>query len=394
MRDDGRAAGLVAEGDRPTAVIERADLPCLLDALRERGYRVVGPTVREGAIVYDELTAVEDLPIGWTDAQEAGTYRLRKRDDAALFGYAVGPHSWKRFLYPPRLRLWRARRTEQGFRVTHDDEESPRYAFVGVRACELHAIAIQDRVLLGGAYADPTYQVRRQDACIVAVNCGQAGGTCFCVSMDTGPRATAGFDLCLTEILDGERHYFVAEVGTQLGTDLLDRVPHAVATPGALDAAERVVAATSRSMGRTLDTTGIVDLLMGNLEHPRWDEVATRCLTCGNCTMVCPTCFCTGVEDATDLAGETAERARRWDSCFTQDFSYLAGGSVRASPKSRYRQWMTHKLATWVEQFGTSGCVGCGRCITWCPVGIDITEETRAIRATSGAPDARAGKEG
>ena len=216
--------------------------------------------------------------------------------------------------------------------------------------------------------------------------------------MGTGPRATAGFDLCLTEVLGRERHYFVAEVGTELGAALLERVPHVAATPGALAAAERVVEATSRSMGRALDTTGIVDLLMGNLEHPRWDEVATRCLTCGNCTMACPTCFCTSVEDTSDLVGEAAERTRRWDSCFTQDFSYLAGGSVRASARSRYRQWMTHKLATWVEQFGTSGCVGCGRCITWCPVGIDITEETRAIRATSGATsgatDAQAGKEG
>ena len=134
-------------------------------------------------------------------------------------------------------------------------------------------------------------------------------------------------------------------------------------------------------MGREMNTDGIHDLLLANLEHPRWEEVAGRCLTCGNCTMVCPTCFCTSVEDTSDLAGVSAERSRRWDSCFTMDFSYIHGGSVRASPKSRYRQWMTHKLATWWDQFGSSGCVGCGRCITWCPVGIDITEEVRAIRA-------------
>jgi formate hydrogenlyase subunit 6/NADH:ubiquinone oxidoreductase subunit I len=141
------------------------------------------------------------------------------------------------------------------------------------------------------------------------------------------------------------------------------------------------VANAAAQMGRVMDTSDIKELLYRNYEHPRWDNVAGRCLTCANCTNVCPTCFCTTVEDVTDLTGQQAERRRRWDSCFTMDFSYIHGGSIRASTKSRYRQWMTHKLATWIDQFGTSGCVGCGRCITWCPVGIDITEEVAAIRA-------------
>jgi sulfhydrogenase subunit beta (sulfur reductase) len=141
-------------------------------------------------------------------------------------------------------------------------------------------------------------------------------------------------------------------------------------------------------MGRTLDTADIKALLYRNYEHPRWDNAAARCLTCGNCTMVCPTCFCTTVEDVTDLKGEHAERWQKWDSCFTMDFSYIHGGIIRSSPKARYRQWMTHKLATWIDQFGTSGCVGCGRCITWCPVAIDITEEVRAIRESERPPEA------
>lgn len=95
--------------------------------------------------------------------------------------------------------------------------------------------------------------------------------------------------------------------------------------------------------------------------------------------MVCPTCFCTGVEDVTALAGDVTERVRKWDSCFTADFSYQHGGVVRESTKSRYRQWLTHKLSSWVDQFGSSGCVGCGRCITWCPTGIDLTAEVAAI---------------
>ena len=131
---------------------------------------------------------------------------------------------------------------------------------------------------------------------------------------------------------------------------------------------------------RRMNTSVIRELLYNNLENPHWDEVATRCLNCANCTMVCPTCFCTTVQDVTDLTGKHAERWRKWDSCFSTEFSYIHGGSIRTSAKSRYRQWLVHKLASWHDQFGTSGCVGCGRCITWCPVGIDITEEANAFR--------------
>ena len=255
-------------------------------------------------------------------------------------------------------------------------------AFIGVRACELRAIAIQDRVFLSGRYFDNPYKIRRDQAFIVAVNCGQAGGTCFCVSMDAGPKVETGFDLALTELVEEGRHLFVLEVGSAAGADLAKDLPARPATEEEIEAAERVVARTKGQMGRSLETDGLKELLQANPDHPRWDEVAERCLTCGNCTNVCPTCFCTTIEDTTDLVGAAAERVRRWDSCFTLDFSYIHGGSVRNSARSRYRQWMTHKLAHWIDQFGSSGCVGCGRCITWCPVGIDITEEAAAIRAS------------
>jgi ferredoxin len=364
------------------ATIDRAGLDELIAALRRRGHETIGPTVRDGAIVYDEVSSCDDLPAGWTDEQDGGSYRLRRREDEALFGYAVGPQSWKRFLHPPELTLWRAKRGADGeLEVSEEPPEAPSYAFLGVRSCELHAIAIQDRVLMEGEYPDPFYRARREGAFIVAVNCTVAGGTCFCVSMETGPKADAGYDLALTEVIDGGRHYFLCEAGSERGAELLAELPREEAGPAELAAAEAGVASAAANQGRAMETAGIKELLYENLDHPRWDEVSERCLTCGNCTMVCPTCFCTTVEDAGDLAGETAERTRQWDSCFTLDFSYVHGGSVRATPKARYRQWMTHKLATWIDQFGTSGCVGCGRCITWCPVAIDITEEVAAIRA-------------
>jgi sulfhydrogenase subunit beta (sulfur reductase) len=363
-----------------TAIVTREGLDALIALLGERGYRVVGPTVRDQAIVYDDIGATSDLPVGWTDEQDAGIYRLKRRGDDALFGYVVGPHSWKKYLHPPRLGLWRAERDGSGFAVTPaEPDPATKFAFIGVRACELAAIAVQDRVFLEGKYVDPHYQARREGAFIVAVNCGEAGGTCFCVSMKTGPRASQGFDLSLTEItVDGERAFLV-EIGSPAGVDVLSALPKREARAAHVAASEAATAKAVSMMGRSMDTDGLPALLLANLDHPRWDDVAERCLTCGNCTMVCPTCFCTSTEDDSDLSGG-AGHSRRWDSCFTMDFSYVHGGSVRASPKSRYRQWMTHKLATWWDQFGTSGCVGCGRCITWCPVGIDITEEARAIR--------------
>lgn len=372
-------------------IIAREDLQTLIDVLAESGYQVFGPTIRDGAIIYDEITHVEELPHGWTDLQDAGKYRLERRIDDALFGYAVGPQSWKRFLHPPIERLWQMRRNGETMSVTQQDVSARKSAFLGARACELHAIAMQDKVFLGGPYRDTAYHKRRQDSFIVALNCGEAGGTCFCASMQTGPKAQNGFDLALTELL-WESREFLVELGSDIGREILTQIPHRAAEPAAIAAADAVVAKTAANMGRTLDTNGIKELLQDNLNHPRWNDVAERCLTCGNCTMVCPTCFCITMEDRADLSGEIAERLRKWDSCFTLDFSYLHGGSVRKQARSRYRQWMTHKLANWIDQFGTSGCVGCGRCITWCPAGIDITVETAAIRATPG--ESKEGKNG
>src|SRR5512132_724997 len=368
--------------DRALAIIERAELDSLLDALRRGGYTVIGPTVRSRSLVYDELGSAADLPGGWVDVQEGGTFRLRREDDGALFAHTVGHDSLKRFLFPPALRVWRARRGADGALEIDEPEPPMRYAFVGVRSCDLHAVAIQDRVFLGDRFVDEDYEARRRDALFIAVNCSRAGGTCFCASMDTGPRVTGGHDLALTELLDAEGHRFLVEVGSPRGAELLAEVHHRPALPADQVAAEAAVERTRASMGRTLDTTDIRDLLQANAEHPRWDDVADRCLSCGNCTMVCPTCFCSSAEDTTDLAGGEAVHTRVWDSCFTLEHSYVHGGSVRRSGRSRYRQWMTHKLSTWIDQFGTSGCVGCGRCITWCPVAIDITEETAAIRTT------------
>ena len=350
--------------------------------IRDAGYRLMGPAVRDGVIRYDEVESSKDFPVGWQDVQEKGTYRLRRRDDDAVFGFAVGQDSLKGSLFPPTLQLWRGRVKEGGWEVADDEEESPPCAFIGVRACEIAAVAVQDRVFLEGLYVDPHYKRRRDRTLVIAVNCTQPSGVCFCVSMGTGPRVSAGFDLSLTEVLDRGQHYFAVQVGSERGQDLLQRLPHWVATEDQRSQASLLMEAATERMGRSMNTSNIRELLYGNLEHPRWDDVASRCLACSNCTMVCPTCFCSTVSDGSSLDGQEAWRDRQWDSCFTLGHSHMSQGPVRQSIRARYRQWLTHKLASWIDQFGTSGCVGCGRCIAWCPVGIDITEEVAAIRTS------------
>ena len=392
-RAEMTAGDLGAQRRRPDRVIHVAGLQALIDRLVAQGYAVIAPTVRSGAIVNSRITSVDELPRGWGDEQDAGHYRLRRRDDEALFGYAAGAQSAKPVFFPAEEVLWRGRRTAEGFAVDTESVEPeggdpPPYALLGVRSCDLSAVGIHDVVLTGRLHGDVAYAARRAAAFVVAVTCSDPSGTCFCASMGTGPRPEPGrgaqYDLSLTELLDGGSHRFVVEVASDRGAELLDEVAAPEATPDDVAAGDRVAETAATRMGRAMDTDGLKDLLYAAAESTIWDDVATRCLACGNCTVVCPTCFCTNVEDVTDLTGDVAGRNRVWDSCFDADFSYIHGGTVRASTKARYRQWMTHKLASWVDQFGMSGCVGCGRCVTWCPAAIDITAEAAALRAEAG----------
>ncbi|HET8681073.1 MAG TPA: 4Fe-4S dicluster domain-containing protein [Micromonosporaceae bacterium] len=355
----------------------------LVTSLREDGYTVIGPVLADGAVVLAELESAAELPYGWGSEVTPGGYRLRRRRDRAAFAHQAGPQSWKSYLHPPRVQLWTVQRKD--FTVTEPEagEEPPRYAFLGVRPCDLRAIAVQDRVLGG---VDGAYARRRAAAFLVAVDCTEPGPTCFCASAGGGTAAGDGADLVLTELVDGDAVSYLAEPRSAAGQRRLASLPQRPATAAEVDRARGEVAAAAERMGRSLPATDLRALLAERLDAGRWAEVAQRCLSCGNCTMVCPTCFCTTVEDTSDLTGEVAGRWLRWDSCFDLDFSYLHGGAVRRSVRSRYRQWLTHKLGTWHDQFGEAGCVGCGRCIVWCPVGIDLTEEVAALAKEEAGP--------
>ena len=362
------------------AVVLPKDFHIFFELLTNKGLEIIGPSIRDGAISYQHINSPGELPVGYMDRQDAGQYKLYHTDEKLYFNYRAAANNWKRFIYPPRQRLWEARKIKKKFKIENDGGEIPQLAFLGVLPCDLNAIGILDKILTTGPYADPAYRKIRDNSFIIASNCTRAGENCFCASMGTGPRARSGFDLAFTEIMLDDNHLFIFESGSRTGSELLKEIPHRKAEKKEIEFADAEIKNAASQMGKTLDTRDISALVDNIFDHPHWQDIASRCLTCGNCTMVCPTCFCSTIEDTTDLTGDTARRWRRWDSCFTRDHSYIAGGSVRHTAKARYRQWFTHKLANWYDQFGSSGCVGCGRCITWCPVGIDITEEARIFR--------------
>ena len=376
--------------------LQRAHMQDLVEVLTARGHRVVGPQVADGAIVYRDLDSAAALPTGWLDEQDGGLYRLHQDDSAGTFDHVVGPHSLKNFLFPPRETFETWHRQSDGWRETTPEHAPQPLAVIGVRGCDLAALAIQDRIFMHGEAVDVRYKARRDKLFLVAVHCRRAAATCFCHSMGCGPAAGPGFDLALTEVDDRFAVEAASAAGAAVLADLGSRtllepltatdIERVRGVPGRLAEAmharkpQKGEHTSDEPRPRSLDTTGIRDLLFDNLEHPRWAAVADRCLSCANCTLVCPTCFCSSVTDVTDLTGDQVARERHWASCFTLEHSQMHGGNARPTTASRYRQWLTHKLAGWIDQFGTSGCTGCGRCITWCPVGIDITEEVAAIR--------------
>lgn len=368
-----------------SGVLRPADQSALIQVLTARGYTVIAP-VRQGEVLtVAPVSTMEEIACGWTAQQTAGTYRIRQRADSRRFATTPAALPWKRFLHPPESRLWAARETGDGFEMVSGPQPPPKQALLGLLPCDLAAIARQDAVFDNGAFADPIYTGRRRNALLIAATCAQAADTCFCTRMDTGPDVKSPCDIALTE-LAGDAGWLM-EARTDTGADILTDLPLSPITDAARAERDTLVKATTAAQHRTLppDTA---ELLSRHLDHPHWQSVAERCLSCGNCTNQCPTCFCSTVEDVTSLDGTSAERRRVWDSCFSLEFTYATGHPLRQSTESRYRQWITHKLSTWHDQFGESGCTGCGRCITWCPVGIDITREAATLAALEDADEA------
>ncbi len=352
----------------------------LLQLIKNDGYKLLGPTIHNEVIIYDELQSSQDLPIGWMDEQDPGHYRLRRRSDQAYFGYNLGPHSWKKYLFPPIEKVFSARKQTNGMVIFQETPlPSEKMAFLAVRACEIQAILVQDQVFASKTTIHPQYQKRRENLFLLAVNCTRSVNTCFCVSMGSGPEVSVGYDLALTEVINDKEHYFVIDVGSNKGKFFCDQLELPPDDGQGIQKAKQLIQENKKHMLRQVDNDHVHEMLAKSWDCKRWEKVAQRCINCANCTMVCPTCFCSDTEDKVSLDGSHVDRWQSWDSCFNLSHSFIHGGSIRESAKSRYRQWLTHKFGTWWDQFGVSGCVGCGRCITWCPVGIDVTEELQEL---------------
>ncbi len=350
------------------------EFPGLLGELKDAGYGLIGPRVRDGAIVYDRLDDADTMPIGLRTRQAPGRYRLEAAGDTRRFAWANGPQALKPLVFAPEERLWRVERGEAGLRFVETLPEPQRRAVVGVRPCDLAALALQDAHFIG-RFPESHYARRREGLFLVAVNCSHPAETCFCASTGDGPAASGGFDLLLDELDDG----FIVEAGSDAGRAVLEALALAAPHAEQVEQAGAQVKLAADTQTRALPSRNLAEALFANLDHPRWGAVAERCLSCANCTQVCPTCFCHNYSDEPALDGISSENLRRWDSCFTEGHSYIHGWVLRPDTAKRYRQWMTHKLGSWHEQFGRSGCVGCGRCIAWCPAGIDFTEEAAAV---------------
>lgn len=363
----------------------RTALPALIEAIREAGYRVIGPREEtgQGGLVYREIDGVEDLPQGLRDCQAPGHYRLVRTDSPRCFAWANTASAIKPYLYAPREKLWRAVRKEGRVHFEAVEREAAKTAIIGVRACDLAALKLQDAHFLQGAYVDPYYKARRERLLLVAVNCSHAADTCFCASTGDGPEVSEGFDLLLDELDDG----YLLRVGSTRGAMIVAELP---LQPASVSQIEFAVAQSQACCGqqRALPAPEYLARIGDELESARWTRIAERCLSCGNCTAVCPTCFCHREFETPALDGKSTEHWRDADSCFNEDHSYIVGEVVRHGTRERYRQWMTHKLFNWVPQYGRIGCTGCGRCTTWCPAGIDFVLEANVLLGLAAAPEA------
>ena len=361
-------------------VLPESGLASLTAELLRRGHAAIGPVAGDGAVVLRLLDNPEELALGVRVKQEAGKYLLDAKTGPVFLDGGPAANSAKSFFHPAEIRLFSAVKQDREIRVTGEDAPAAKLALIGLRPCDLAAVLRQDQILFETPFDDGVYRRRREHTLLIVFQCTQPAATCFCASMGTGPRAESGFDVALTAIEEAGEIVLLAEAGTPKGAELLAALPSRPAGAQIVQDARAAAGVAALRMKRQVNRDGLRDALYAAFDSPHWDEVAVRCLACGNCTSVCPTCFCTTVDESSSLDGRRAERYRRWDSCFTQGFSYIHGGSVRLSAKARYRQWLTHKFAYWEDQFGQTGCTGCGRCITWCPAGIDVTAEIAALR--------------
>lgn len=340
---------------RSELLVAKGEFTDWLDSLKGV-FRLIGPVGEDGLASFSEAPSSASFSMGYKSTM-------------------LPPG--KLFIYKPVLDLFRFESVSKGApKVIETLPVAEKQVIVGIHPCDTHAITYLDRVFLG-QWEDPYYSKIRENTLIISLNCSFVSENCFCRSMGTGPffKAESGTDIVLTDFEDR----WLIEIKSPRAGELFKAA--------GIGASEEDIARKSEmektlieGFKKSVETKGLETLLREGAAHPLWERISEeRCLSCSNCVMVCPTCFCYDVSEETGIDLKDSTRLRRWDSCQDMAFSEVHGGNFRQRRAGRLRQFVTHKLGH-ARQFGSALTVGCGRCITWCPTGIDLVEIAKEIK--------------
>jgi len=350
------------------------NLQRLFDTLLDQGFDLNGPAVKNNSIQYVPINLTEQLPWGVQDKQDLSIHELKVVDDSKCFQWSNGASSAKSHLFKQDVTLWKVLKDEdtQKLEFVQEKIKAKPVALFGLKSCDLEAIKIQDKTLLHGKFVDDIYQNYRKNLFAIGVNCVYASSNCFCKSLNTGPEIkTDVAELILTEIKDG----FLVEYISERAKGILAVDEWVDVSPGMVSEAKTLKnQANDQHKSIPLAEIRSANMHRGSKDADLWNSFMGDCTSCGTCTQVCPTCFCHKTEELPSFDEDESEHIRMWDSCFNESHGYTNGINHRPDLLSRYQMWMMHKFSEWQRQFGVSGCVGCGRCMSWCPVGIDVTD--------------------
>lgn len=311
---------------------------------------------------------------GWRT--EATVYGPVRQGDIVAFQRLTGPEDGDLYLsantrYPPKSLF--LPQSEAMFRAEESGLEpveaaSGNRVVLGIRPCDARACQLLDGVFVGAEYTDPYWSEKRRQTALVALGCTDPCETCFCTSVGSGPFDGRGADVMLTDIGQG----YVAVASSARGQALLEQLKDA--SQDQVDASSTAQAKAHDAIKEPFELDGIVETLYGLFDGEFWYEVQQSCLGCGVCTFLCPTCHCFDIVDE----AQRRERVRNWDTCMFRVYSQEASGhNPRPTNVERTRQRIMHKYAYFIELFDEVGCTGCGRCVRYCPVGIDIRQIVR-----------------
>lgn len=325
-----------------------------LDSLRGR-FSLIGPVKADGLTEFRQINSSDELNMGYhsTMLSPGKAYLYRPREE--LFSFSFG----------------------NSIEIREAPADAEQRILVGVHSCDTNAILYLDRVFLG-QFRDPIYEARRNNTMIISLNCERVTGNCFCPSVGAGPflKSVNGYDMLLTDFGDD----YLVELKSERARGLFNVDDIKKSGAEEFKVKEEKERAALQKFTKTINMDGLDSVLRKGSEHPVWRTTAEElCLSCTNCVMVCPTCFCYDVVDEIAVDKKTVRRYRQWDACQDAKFAEVHGGNFRARRSARLRQFVTHKLGQ-TFQFGVFGTVGCGRCITWCPTGIDLTEMAKEVQ--------------